>query len=345
MMKKIVGIIGLLCCSYQLQAQKIKTSQDSIHTFYDELFSVMKKDYVYKDNVNWSEIESEISQIISQYTDFQSSLIEVTSILDFAKADHSKISYKNAHFTGSFDGPTEKDFSEQWLKKYATHPGFEVKVLDNQFGYILMPAMSFDDRRRENIHKQSQPMYDAIHKVKTSQELKGWIIDLRFNTGGDSEPMLLALYDFLGNNNIWGVLDIDKKQINEVKFNNGKYISNSKKSSYINPKGALLDKTKVAIITNIATGSSGEVTALAFKGRENTIFIGEKTNGKTTANYVRVLPFGALFYLTMGFDCDRNGVFYDQIIPDVTIDKKDNFDDLMQDENIQESIKFIISEQ
>lgn len=96
----------------------------------------------------------------------------------------------------------------------------------------------------------------------------------------------------------------------------------------------------MAIITNIATASSGEVTALAFKGRENTIFIGEDTNGATTANSVRPLPFGAYMALTVGYDSDRNGDFYEKIIPDVQIIKKDNFDNLLLDGNIQEGIKY-----
>ncbi len=49
-----------------------------------------------------------------------------------------------------------------------------------------------------------------------------------------------------------------------------------KTTSYINPKEELLDKVRVAVITNMATGSSGEVTALAFKGRRNTILLVKK---------------------------------------------------------------------
>lgn len=341
-MKKILGILFVLTLSFHtLNAQKIKSSQDSIRVFYDELFSVMKKGYLYKDKVNWSEIEPKVRVNLSQYTDFNSSLKEVTSIFDFAKANHSAIYYKNSKFNGTPDGPTKKDFSEQWLKKYSTKPQFEVTVLDDQFGYIVMPGMSFKDRSKENIHQQAQPMYDAIDKIKTSRNIKGWIIDLRLNTGGDCMPMLLALYDFLGDNNVWGMLDTHKKQQSIVKLTKGVYMDNSKKLSYINPKGELLDKTKVAIITNLATGSSGEVTALAFKGRENTVFIGEKTNGKTTSNMIVDLPFGAYMTLTIGYDCDRNGKFYESILPDIEILKQDNFDNLLLDPNILEAIQFI----
>jgi C-terminal processing protease CtpA/Prc len=103
----------------------------------------------------------------------------------------------------------------------------------------------------------------------------------------------------------------------------------------------LLGKAKVAVITGSITASSGEVTALAFKGRQNTIFIGEKTFGMTTSNVKRVLPFNSMMALSTAYDCDRNGNFYGHIVPDVAVSKQDNFDDLLSDKNIQEAIEFI----
>ena len=97
----------------------------------------------------------------------------------------------------------------------------------------------------------------------------------------------------------------------------------------------------MALITGIFTGSSGEVTALAFKGRPNTIFIGENTAGYTTGNVTWTLPFDTFIALTTGYDSDRNETYYPYISPDVVVSKQDNFDNLMADLNIQEGIKFI----
>lgn len=321
----------------------LNTSKDSIYFFYDKLFDAMKNGYAYKDSVDWKEIELQIHENLKQHQNFQSSLKEVTTLFDFAKADHCKLEYNNASFAGNFPGPSKKDFSEQWVKKYDTKPSFEVKVLSDSIGYILMPGIIYRHDSSKKIQSIAQPMYNEINAVKNSNKIKGWIIDLRFNTGGNCQPMLLALYDFLGDNEVWGVLNLDKKKIRSVQLNKGKYIDESQKIGQIKIRGPLLDKTKVAVITNLATGSSGEVTALAFKGRDNTIFIGEKTNGKTTANMIVDLPFGAYMTLSTGFDCDRNGNFYKHIVPDITISKQDNFNDLVLDKNIQEAIKFINS--
>lgn len=336
-MKKYLGFTFILFFSFNIQAQDFKTSQDSIQFFYENLFEVMKNGYLFKEKVNWEKVDSNINNNLKQYSDFEKSLNEVSTFFDLTKADHSRVYYNDQQFSGNFPGPTQDDFTDQWIKKYKTNPQFEVKVLNNHYGYILMPGMYSE----KNLHKQSQRMYDEINKIKKSNTLQGWIIDLRFNTGGDIYPMLLALYDFLGDNVVWGVLDINKNLVNEIELEKGKYKANSKTVSYIKPDGELLDKIKVAVITNIATGSSGEITALAFKGRENTILIGEKTFGKTTTNNKADLPFGAFMTLTTGYDCDRNGNYYEKIIPDVTVVEKDNFDDLLLDGNIQEAIKFI----
>ena len=340
-MKKVFAFLAFFSLTFNSNAQNKFTSQDSIRVFYDTLFTVMKNEYLHKNSVNWTEIEPKIRRNLNQYSDFQSSLKEITPFFDFAKASHCTVFFNDQEFTSTHIQPTENEFSTQWIKKYSTNPAFEVKILDNQFGYILMPSNGTLDNIGDTIHIVAQKMHDQICEIKDKKSLKGWIIDLRHNTGGNCYPMLLALYDFLGDNNIWGVLDIEKKLKSSIKLSKGKYIDNNETISFIKPKGKTLTKSKVAILTNIVTASSGEITAIAFKGRENTIFIGETSYGATTSNDKRELPFGAIMALTTGYDSDRNNVFYEKINPDIIISKQDNFDNLLIDENIKAAIKFI----
>ncbi len=191
------------------------------------------------------------------------------------------------------------------------------------------------------MRKTAQPLYDQIAKLKSDHKVEGWIIDLRFNTGGNATPMLLALYDFLANQEIWSELDEDKKIVRTYRMANGSYLQKSRKIASIKPTGELLDKARVALITGIFTGSSGEVTALAFKGRPGSIFIGENTAGFTTSNMSVPLPFNTTLALTSGYDGNRDGIYYPHISPDVVVSKQDNFEDLMKDLNVKEAIRFI----
>ncbi len=322
-----------------VNAQKFKTSQDSIKVFYDKIFKALEVAYIYKEDYDWKKLKTETFKNLETAKDFKSSLKEVKVLFEKIGADHSKVTYQGKSYGPSVEISWD-NFSKQWMTKFASKPQFEAKILDKKYGYILMPSISFNDFSYENVHKIAQPLYDKIAELKTNNKLEGWIVDLRFNTGGNSTPMLLALYDLLGDNMVWGTLGIDKKLINSTKLNKGVYDQGEKKSAYIKPRGELIDKSKVAVIIGGLTASSGEVTALAFKGRPNTVFIGEKTMGKTTSNMIITLPFDTIMPMSTGYDCDRNGNYYKQIPPDIIISKEDNFDDLLQDKNIQEAIQF-----
>lgn len=108
----------------------------------------------------------------------------------------------------------------------------------------MIPGMVFSDNSAENICKIAQPLYDWISRIKSSHKLEGWIIDLRLNTGGNSAPMLLALYDLLGNNEIWGELDENKKSVRKFKLVDGSYIQKSQTIAAITPSGRLLDQER-----------------------------------------------------------------------------------------------------
>lgn len=340
-MKKAILVFWLISLSAGLSAQSKKVSSDSVAVFYNQVFSALKSDYLFKKTVDWKVVEARTRQKLGQYGNFESSLNVISSLFDEIGASHCAIYYKGKKYAGTGNKISAPQYSDQWKKKYATKPGFEVKMLSNKYGYILVPGMVFFDVSADNINKIAQPLYDQIAQVKKEHDPAGWIIDLRLNTGGNSTPMLLALYDFLGDHHIWGSLNVNKKLVDKAALNKGQYLHHGKALAFIKPEGKLLDSAKVAVITGPLTASSGEVTALAFKGRPNTIFIGEPTAGFTTGNVFYPLVFEGTMALTTTFDSDRDGTYHEKIIPDVMISKEDNFDDLLLDKNIREAIKFL----
>ena len=247
-MKKTLLLLFILNSTINVNAQKYPTSQDSIKEVYNALFSKLQEGYLYKDTVNWHLIKSETEANLSKYFDFKESLNEIVPLFSKIGATHCAIVYEGEKYSISAQYAPDT-FSEQWLKKYATNPKLEVKIIDGKYGYILMPAVSFIDTKPKNVNKISQLLYDQINALNSNNQIEGWIIDLRFNTGGHSWPMLLALYDFLGDNNISGTLNSDKKQTNMASLSKGDYLVDSKKLFRIKPKGKLLDNAKVAIIT------------------------------------------------------------------------------------------------
>jgi C-terminal processing protease CtpA/Prc len=71
---------------------------------------------------------------------------------------------------------------------------------------------------------------------------------------------------------------------------------------------------KVAVLTDGNVASSGEATAIAFKGRPNTRFFGAATCGLSTANEPFMVD-GATLTLTVSTIADRNKVAYGDTLP------------------------------
>ncbi|GAB5550789.1 MAG: hypothetical protein Sapg2KO_03800 [Saprospiraceae bacterium] len=80
---------------------------------------------------------------------------------------------------------------------------------------------------------------------------------------------------------------------------------------------------------------------LAFRGRKNVVVIGEESYGYTTANDLFDLPFENKAAITLSYATDRTARYTKTIVPDIEIVKEANFEDLTQDKNIIEAIKFI----
>lgn len=153
--------------------------------------------------------------------------------------------------------------------------------------------------------------------------------------------MLLALYDFLGNSPIWSSVNLTGKKVSTINLDQGVYYDNGIRQGFINTVTPSLDQAKVALIIGPATASAGEIVALAFKERPNTLFIGEQSYGATTSNIQAQLPFESYMALTTAINADRNVKVHDHVIPDITIIKQDNFENLLLDKKIVEAIRYL----
>jgi hypothetical protein len=338
--RSLIIILLVAGLPVRLEAQKAKNSQDSTGIFYRELFSALKKSYLHRNAVDWKSVESETMKSVSESESFNASLNEIEALFRKINAAHGTVFKGGKRYSLPAGIPQKEKLSEQWKKKYNSGPGFEVRLIDGKYGYILMPKINISDNRPDALHQAAQPLYDQIADLQQKSSPEGWIIDLRFNTGGNAGPMLLSLSHFLGNNTVWSSLDLNKVPVTTYSLSDGVYKMDSKKLGAIRPGGKTMEHVKVAVITGLLTASSGEVTALAFKGRPDTVFIGEPTLGYTTGNMLVKLPFGFEMALTTSYNGDRNGNYHERIIPDIPVQAQDNFDNLSEDPNILEAVKF-----
>ena len=346
MKKKVfLNLIFALFLANISQAQNLSV-KDSIHTFYDSLFYHLENRFLYKDRVNWAQVKPYIKQKALQSSSFGASLKATSQLFDTIGGAHLNIFSSFGWFKSTLGKPlSQKDFHIDFLKKYEKKPPFEVQVLKNHYGYVMIPGMLLLDISQDSLNRKTQAMYDEIMKAQQTHQLKGWIIDLRFNIGGNVYPMLAALYHFLGDAIVYKVLDINKKPLKNQNhtLKNGAFYSDKKMETITKVSQAPDLKIPVALVVGKMTGSAGELIAVGFRGRKNVTTIGETSYGMLTCNDLVKLPFGTKITLTYGYLADRNNVYTVDIEPGVKVVRKANFNDLTKDQNIVESIQFIDS--
>lgn len=202
-------------------------------------------------------------------------------------------------------------------------PGeFQSALLPHTFqldtvGYIELPGLT------------SPEIFDTY--TQTAQEFLrtmpdttcGIILDLRRNTGGNMWPMIVGIGSLLGENESPGAfITRDGEQSNWFYADNTAGIGNEVVFELASTDAPLLlANLPVAVLTGNYTVSSGEMTLIAFLGRENTRIFGQATRGATSSNQSLPLPDGAEIILATAMAADRNGMMYPEgIEPDETIE-------------------------
>ena len=164
--------------------------------------------------------------------------------------------------------------------------------------------------------KYAKVAEDFIHENR--DKIKGVVLDLRGNTGGDMGPMATAVSSLLPDGELmyyhYRSHDVPVTLKDGVISNAG----TGGKSLYPDEKLNI----PVAILTDGMTASSGEALTLCFRGLENVKTFGAPTAGYTSVNMLYSLYDGAQLYLTVAFDKARTGEVFEEtpIEPDVVTD-------------------------
>ena len=174
-----------------------------------------------------------------------------------------------------------------------------VELIDN-IAVITLPAFGGNesDGRR----------YAATVLEALPDRLKGVIIDLRDNRGGNMYPMIAAVHRFLPDDNMLRFRS--RKGTQPITCD---YVMRS-----VGMERQSAIECPVAILTNEWTASSGEAVLICFRGLEKVRVFGSPTAGYASANTPFPLPDGSNLVLTTGCDVARTGEEFcdDPIAPD-----------------------------
>lgn len=151
--------------------------------------------------------------------------------------------------------------------------------------------------------------------------VKGWIVDLRGNNGGNMYPMVAGVGPLLGEGLAGAFISPDGTVSANWTYANGASTSYGRVQVQVPDPYTISARPRVAVLTDCTVASSGEAVAISFRGRPGTRSFGGATFGVSTAPHTFPMSDGGRLNLSVEFMADRNLTKYGgPVVPDEVID-------------------------
>jgi C-terminal processing protease CtpA/Prc len=206
--------------------------------------------------------------------------------------------------------------------EFGLNPPVQGRMVGDGIGLIKLPqfgASLTDQKKAREVADQFAERVQNVIRELDQNKVRGWILDLRVNGGGNMWPMLAGVGPILGEGEVGSFISASGAV--KWRYQDGKsMIYMNVSSQVVTPYRVKVENPPVAVLTDEFTASSGEAIVIAFKGRAKTHFFGMPTRGVPTANEPFKLSDGAVLNLTTALEADRTGKQYDsKILPDTEI--------------------------
>ncbi|KQR11388.1 peptidase S41 [Xanthomonas sp. Leaf148] len=197
----------------------------------------------------------------------------------------------------------------QMEARAAERPAVQARLLQPDVGYVEVTGLMTSS---SDVRGAYQRALAAALDSKASQARCGWIVDLRQNTGGTMWPMVNGLQPLLGDELLGYFVDSTGRQTPwHARPAAGAHASQTERA--------------VAVLIGPHTASSGEMVAIAMRGRPATRSFGQPSAGQTTSNRAVDLPGGGVLAIASSATQDRNARQLDGALhPDVVLALQDD---------------------
>jgi carboxyl-terminal processing protease len=337
-MNRYFLILILLLPYFGVAQPKSSTMVDSVKSYLDRSLSIIEQNSLNTSNIDWNKLREEVYVKASGSRKYEDILNIYPYIFQKINDHHGSLKYKSK--TYSWNKPLQNESNH--AIKFATKKYSNVRSerIGKDIGYILIPGNN--DFRGQHMDSITNTIKRAIAKVN-EKHIKGWIIDLRVNTGGNMYPMIAGLSDFIGEGKVGGFLTSTYHPDGNWILKNGTFYVDSVKVTAVKYEGyPIKPNMPIAVLISGNTASSGEMTAISFIGRKKSIVIGEISAGYTTSNLGFKLNEYSGLNLAVDYASDRNGKIYPKNIkPDILVLNGDNFENLKEDLKIKKAVSWI----
>jgi carboxyl-terminal processing protease len=296
----LVTTLVLLCstCATKVDPEPA----ERVKMFFTQLIDIVEQNSINRRDIDWTDYKTKVWARVGGAQTVPESEPAMILALALLKDNHSTIIVNNKR--GLYGGIGCQALSALTPFTFA----------EPNIGYVKVEGFNGSGQEGVNF---AQAIQNEIAR-QDDENLNGWIVDLRRNSGGNMYPMIAGLGPLIGDGICGYFYDIDNKSVASFAYQKGGALLNQTINVQLDKPYRLLGNTpKVAVLIGGSTASSGEATALAFAGRPNTRFFGAASCGLSTGNSLYDLPFYGyklnLFTVRMG---DRTGKVYGkEIVP------------------------------
>lgn len=252
--------------------------------YLDDVISILQTNSINRKTIDWRDFKKKVYEKASG----ANSIEEIYPSVEFA------VTLSDKH---SFFSPKTNNNKDNGQKP----PIYSDIQVPDDIGYIRIPWFIGNQEEKDlyvnKIHTQI--------RERDKSELKGWIVDLRGNMGGNMWPMLAGIGPVLGDGVVGSFVDADNNK-QEWRHEKGKVFLDEEMLLEVKEYHNLKTQNPiVAVLTDTITASSGEAVTIAFRERSNTRSFGTRTHGVSTGNQPFYLSDESVIWLTTVVFADR----------------------------------------
>jgi carboxyl-terminal processing protease len=301
-----------LCLTCSKPAPGPDGPSSTVKFFYENLFDIVEKNAINRKKINWVEYRQKVLREVGYAQTVESTESAMKLAMSLLQDNHSLIFVDNRSIiSGGISCGVE--------------PATQAPAPQDGIGYVQVLGFTGSGESGKAFAEEIQ----AAIATQDKPSMKGWIVDLRRNSGGNMYPMIAGVGPLLGNGLCGYFYDADDKQVATFAYEAGRAMVNNNAITTVDKPYTLLNQNiKVAVLISNVTGSSGEATAIAFVGKPNVRLFGNASCGQTTGNqqFTLLNPRYVLNLFVVNM-VDRNRKIYGvPILPDEVTTNSETID-------------------
>jgi len=283
--------------AYSVKSNELTESKTSPQQYVAEILTLMKKHAITKSKVDWKALTNEVNELSQNAKSIKETYPSIKQAFKLLGTNHTSLR--------TAKGKLAAYYSDLKCRETINN---SVPNLTN-IGYIRVNSFSSQDPWEKDIFAF------ALQRKIAEQDrdnLLGWIVDLRWNSGGNMWPMIAGIGPLLGNGTSGYFINENESSWG---YEDGSSVVNGKPViSVVSPYKLLSPSSKIAVLSSQKVASSGEATLISFKGRENVRVFGSNSCGQSTSNRTFIISDGSRLNLTTSTMADKNKNLYGGVV-------------------------------